>query len=49
MKKITYTQKVSYKFLENQRLSLAVDNITDENIHRYHPFSARMCSCEFKW
>ncbi len=41
--------KVSYKFLKNWQLSVAVDNITDELVHRYHPFSARMWSFELKW
>ena len=41
--------KISYKFLKNWQLSVAVDNITDELVHRYHPFSARMWSFELKW
>ncbi len=41
--------KLSYKFLKNWQLSLAVDNITDEIVHTYHCRPARMCSCQLNW
>lgn len=41
--------KLSYKFLKNWQLSVAVDNITDEHVYTYHPFAQRMYSFELKW
>lgn len=41
--------KVAYQFNRNWRVSLAVDNITDEEVFWYHPYNQRMYSFELKW
>jgi len=41
--------KISYKFLNQLTLSLAVDNLTDELAHMYHPYARRMFIAELKW
>ncbi|BBO89184.1 TonB-dependent receptor [Desulfosarcina ovata] len=46
---LIFDAKLSYGFLNHWTASLSVDNITDELVHRYHPFSGRMFSLEIKW